>query len=260
MKKFKIIAGPCVIESYDHCMKMAHEICEISKNFTKEVSFYFKSSFDKANRSSIKSYRGVKIDEALRVFKDVKKEFNLPVVTDIHTPQQAEELSDVIDVLQIPAFLCRQTDLLLASGKTNKTVNIKKGQFIAPLDMKHCVEKVKSTGNTDVWITERGTSFGYNNLVVDMRSLPIMSNENKVPIIFDATHSNQLPGGGQQTGGQREFIPHLARAATASGVDGLFLEVHDNPKEALSDSTTQLEIDKLPKIIEDCLAIARIVS
>ena len=255
MKKFKVIAGPCVIESREHCLHMAKLIHREIEPFKDRVALYFKASFDKANRSSIDSYRGVKIEEACSIFESIRKEYDTPILTDVHTPEQVEQLGDSVDVLQIPAFLCRQTDLLLAAGKSQKIVNIKKGQFLAPQDMHYCVEKVHSTGNKKVWLTERGTTFGYNNLVVDMRSFPIMRKTSETQIIFDGTHSTQLPGGGKQSGGQREFLPHLVRAATAAGIDGLFLEVHNDPQKALSDSSTQLPIENFQELLRQCLAI-----
>ena len=235
-----LIAGPCVIESEEHVHFLASEIRRIVG-----PDFIFKASFDKANRSSVSSYRGLGFDEGLRILAGLRAE-GYRVLTDIHETWQAERTAASVDVLQIPAFLCRQTDLLIAAGRTGRTVNIKKGQFVAPLDMRHAVDKVRSTGNNDVTLTERGSSFGYNNLVVDMRGLVQMKSLG-VPVIFDATHSVQLPGAaGSASGGQPEFIQPLAGAAIATGaVDGLFVEVHEEPARALSDGANALRLDKL---------------
>jgi len=233
-----LIAGPCVIESEEHVRLLASEIRKIAGPFV------FKASFDKANRSSLSSYRGPGLKEGVRILADLRRE-GYAVLTDIHEPAQAEAAAEGADVLQIPAFLCRQTDLLLAAGRTGRVVNIKKGQFVSPQDIRNAAEKVASTGNNNIWLTERGSSFGYNNLVVDMRSLPIMRAFGW-PVIFDATHSVQIPGGlGHASGGQPEFIPVLARAAVAAGVDGVFLEVHENPERALSDGPNALRLDRL---------------
>lgn len=233
-----LIAGPCVIESEEHVRFLAGAIAEIAPEF------YFKASFDKANRSSVASYRGPGLVEGLRSLGLLKK-LGFRVLTDIHEPAQAEAAAEVCDVLQIPAFLCRQTDLLVAAGRTGRIVNIKKGQFVAPQDMAHAAEKVASTGNMRIWLTERGTTFGYNNLVVDMRGLVIMKSLGW-PVIFDATHSVQLPGAaGSSSGGQPQFIEPLARAAVAAGVDGVFLEVHEEPARALSDGANALPLQKL---------------
>jgi 2-dehydro-3-deoxyphosphooctonate aldolase (KDO 8-P synthase) len=242
-KPLGLIAGPCVIESEEHVHRLARAIREIAGDFI------FKASFDKANRSSVSSYRGPGLDEGLRILAGLRRE-GYQVLTDIHEPAHAEPAAAAVDVLQIPAFLCRQTDLLVAAGRTGKAVNIKKGQFVAPHDMKHAAEKVASTGNNNIILTERGSSFGYNNLVVDMRGLVIMRNLGW-PVIFDATHSVQLPGaGGASSGGQPEFIEPLARAAVATGfVDGLFVEVHEEPSRALSDGTNALRLDKLGSLL-----------
>ena len=234
-----LIAGPCVIESEEHVHFMAREIRSIAGDFI------FKASFDKANRSSVRSYRGPGVDEGLRILNGLRAE-GFRVLTDIHEPWQAERAAEAVDVLQIPAFLCRQTDLLVAAGRTGRVVNIKKGQFVSPSDMRHAVEKVRSTGNEQVWLTERGSSFGYNNLVVDMRGLVIMKKLG-VPVIFDATHSVQLPGAGDAgSSGQPEFIEPLAKAAVATGaIDGIFVEVHDEPPRALSDGSNSLRLDRL---------------
>jgi 2-dehydro-3-deoxyphosphooctonate aldolase (KDO 8-P synthase) len=240
---FTLIAGPCVIESEEHVHFLAREIRRIAGDFI------FKASFDKANRSSVSSYRGPGLTEGLRILAGLRRE-GYSVLTDIHDASQAEPAAKAVDVLQIPAFLCRQTDLLIAAGRTGKIVNIKKGQFISPQDIRNAAEKVASTGNNQIWLTERGSSFGYNNLVVDMRSLVIMKKFG-YPVIFDATHSVQLPGAsGNASGGQPEFIEPLSRAAVAVGVDGLFLEVHENPAKALSDGANALRLDLLGPLLE----------
>ena len=235
-----LIAGPCVIESEEHVHRMARAIGEVVGTFV------FKASFDKANRTSLTGYRGPGLREGLRILAGVKQE-GYSILTDIHETAQAEPVAEVADILQIPAFLCRQTDLLVAAGRTGRIVNIKKGQFVAPHDIAHAAEKVASTGNSQVLLTERGSSFGYNNLVVDMRGLKIMRDLGW-PVVFDATHSVQLPGGGgAASGGQPQFIEPLARAAVAVGVDGLFVEVHDTPERALSDGPNALRLDLLPE-------------
>ena len=240
-----IIAGPCVIESRDHSLKMAEAIRTITDKLG--APFIFKSSFDKANRSATGSFRGPDMDEGLKILAEVKKEVGVPVLTDVHLPDQCRPVSEIVDVLQIPAFLCRQTDLLVAAGETGKTINIKKGQFLAPGKMTHAAEKVLSTGNNNILLTERGSSFGYG-LVSDMTSIPAMQGSG-FPVVFDATHSAQIPGGEATTGGQRNMIPILAKAAVASGCDGLFMEVHDNPGEAKSDAATQWPLDQLEKLL-----------
>jgi len=243
-----LIAGPCVIESEDHVLSLAREIRRLVG------PFIFKASFDKANRSSVTSFRGPGLEEGLRILAAVKSE-GVPVTTDIHEPSQAEPVAEVADILQIPAFLCRQTDLLVAAGRTGRVVNIKKGQFVAPHDIHLAAEKVASTGNDKVLLTERGSSFGYNNLVVDMRSLTIMRRTGH-PVVFDATHSVQLPGGaGTVSGGQPEFIPVLARAAAAAGIDALFVEVHDNPPKAMSDGANALPLNRLRPLWQSVTAI-----
>ncbi|MDX2128590.1 MAG: 3-deoxy-8-phosphooctulonate synthase [Chloroherpetonaceae bacterium] len=235
-----IIAGPCVIESEEHAMKMAESLLAITKPLG--VQLIYKSSFDKANRTSIKGFRGGGMEEGLAILRKVKETFHIPVLTDIHESYQAEPAAEVVDVLQIPAFLCRQTDLLIAAGKTGKVVNVKKGQFLAPWDMKNIVTKLESTGNENILLTERGTSFGYNNLVVDFRSIPEMQKFG-YPVVFDATHSVQMPGGlGERTGGERKYAPLLAKAALAVGADALFMEVHDNPDAAPSDGPNMIEL------------------
>ena len=247
-----IIAGPCVVEDAGLTFDIAARLQEITADMP--VNFIFKASVDKANRSSINSFRGLGYDAGLATLADIKKKLSLPVLTDIHTPETVAEVAAVVDVLQIPAFLCRQTDLLVRAAETGLPVNIKKGQFLAPWDMQHVLAKAKSTGNEHIMLTERGSMFGYNNLVVDMRSLSIMAGLN-APVIFDMTHSVQLPGGGGATSsGQREFIPTLARAAVAAGVDGLFLETHPDPSKALSDGPNSIPLhlvaDQLKKLVE----------
>jgi 2-dehydro-3-deoxyphosphooctonate aldolase (KDO 8-P synthase) len=247
-----LIAGPCVIESRVHALTMARAIAEVAARLG--LPYVYKASFDKANRTSRTSYRGPGLDAGLEVLRAVKEETGAPVLTDIHEPAQAAAAARCCDVLQIPAFLCRQTDLLEAAARTGVAVNVKKGQFLSPWDMKHAVDKVRGAGNDRVFLTERGSTFGYNNLVVDMRSFQVM--RQFAPVVFDLTHSMQLPGGqGETTGGMRQFGETLARAATAAGIDGLFLEVHDNPAAALSDSTTQWPLDRLEALLEQVVAI-----
>ncbi len=251
-----LIAGPCVIESDSHARKLADAIQRIASDLG--MPYIFKASYDKANRTSIRSFRGPGLEEGCRTLRTVAEANHLPVLTDIHTPEQCAAVSDALGsvdaMLQIPAFLCRQTDLLIAAAKTGRAINVKKGQFVAPWDMRHAVEKIRDSGNTRIALTERGATFGYNNLVVDMRSLPMM--RGFAPVIFDATHSVQTPSGaGGVSGGQPEFIPVLARAAVAAGVDGVFLEVHDNPAEAKSDGANALHLNLLPAVLESLLAI-----
>ena len=247
------IAGPCVIESRDFVVDVAGTIREIAERHG--VPLVFKASFDKANRSAESSFRGPGEEEGLEALAEVKRTTGLPVITDVHQPGQAFVAAEVVDALQIPAFLCRQTDLLHACGETGLPVNVKKGQFLAPEDMANAVEKIAATGNERVVLTERGSTFGYHNLVVDMRGLPIM--RGFAPVVFDATHSLQLPGGlGHATGGAREFHPYLARAAAGAGVDGFFIEVHPNPPEALSDATTQLSYDEFDRLIGQLEAVS----
>ncbi len=255
---FTLIAGPCVIESEPHVHSLAAALRAIVADAAPAASFFFKASFDKANRSSAHSYRGPGLTEGLRILAGLRRE-GYATLTDIHEPSQAEPAAEAVDVIQIPAFLCRQTDLLLAAGRTGKTVNIKKGQFVSPHDILHAAEKVASTGNNQIWLTERGSSFGYNNLVVDMRGLAIMR-ASGYPVIFDATHSVQLPGAsGSASGGQPQFIEPLARAALATGIDGLFVEVHEAPERALSDGANALRLDKLAPLLERLLAVHNLV-
>jgi 2-dehydro-3-deoxyphosphooctonate aldolase (KDO 8-P synthase) len=252
-----LIAGPCVIESEGHAMKMAERLVKIAARA--KVPLIFKASYDKANRSSVGSFRGPGLAGGLEILRKIKARFRVPVLTDVHEPGQARAAAEVCDVLQVPAFLSRQTDLLTAAGGTGRVVNLKKGQFLSPWEMVNAVEKVKSTGNNQVTITERGVSFGYNNLVVDMRSFPILA-KTGCPVVFDVTHSVQLPGGqGDSSGGQPEFIEPLARAGTAVGVDGIFLEVHDRPERALSDGSNALRLDRLPDLLAKLTPIAKLV-
>jgi 2-dehydro-3-deoxyphosphooctonate aldolase (KDO 8-P synthase) len=252
-----LIAGPCVIESEEHALMLAERLLEITAHA--RVPFIFKASYDKANRSSEHSYRGPGLSEGLAILKKIKDRFGVPILTDIHDASQATPVAEVADVLQIPAFLSRQTDLLVAAGKTGRVVNLKKGQFLSPWEIANAVEKVTKTGNDRIFLTERGASFGYQNLVVDMRSFPIMR-KTGCPVVFDVTHSVQLPGGaGKSSGGQPEFIEPLARAGTAVGVDGIFLEVHENPAKALSDGTNALPLAELPALLGKLSQIAALV-
>jgi 2-dehydro-3-deoxyphosphooctonate aldolase (KDO 8-P synthase) len=242
-----LIAGPCVIESESHARSMAEQIARIAADA--QVPYIFKASYDKANRSSVKSYRGPGLTEGLRILAKIKSDIKLPILTDIHDAQQAAPAGEVCDILQIPAFLSRQTDLLLAAAKTGRIVNVKKAQFVSPWDMTNVVEKISSTGNNKIILTERGASFGYQNLVVDMRSFPVLKKLG-YPVVFDVTHSVQLPGGqGHASGGQPEFIEPLARAGVSTGVDGIFLETHDNPTAALSDGANALPLSQLPMLL-----------
>ncbi|MCG9874268.1 MAG: 3-deoxy-8-phosphooctulonate synthase [Leptospiraceae bacterium] len=255
---FFLIAGPCVMESLD----LLDRVCGEMKDITSElgITYIFKSSFDKANRSSVKSYRGPGILEGVKNLEFIKKKYNLPVLTDIHETSHIEPLKDVIDIYQIPAFLCRQTDLIAQAAETGKWVNVKKGQFLAPEDCRHIKSKIQESGSEKYIITERGTSFGYNNLVFDIRGIPILHNLG-IPVIFDATHSAQLPGGaGNITGGVREFIPHMTRGAVAAGVEGLFMEVHPDPDKALSDATTQFPLKSIKNLLTQLLAIDKLVK
>ena len=255
---FFLIAGPCSIEGNDHAIDHAGKINDICKSLN--INFVFKSSFDKANRSSSQSSRGIGIDKGLEILSNVKKEINVPIITDVHESSQCNEVGSVVDIIQIPAFLCRQTDLLIAAGKTKKIVNVKKGQFLAPWDMANVIEKIYKTGNNNILLTERGTSFGYNTLVSDMRSIPQMTSLG-YPVIFDATHSVQQPGGlGLTSGGQREFVPILSRAAVAIGVAGLFVEVHENPDMAPSDGPNMIKLSELKDLLLKLIEIDRIIK
>jgi len=249
-----VLAGPCVIESEDLCVEMAHALAAMAERLG--IALVFKSSFDKANRTSIGSFRGPGLAEGLRVLGLVKKETGLPVITDVHEPGQCEPAAAVCDVLQIPAFLCRQTDLVVAAARTGRALNVKKGQFMAPDDMRRIVEKARSAGNDRVTVTERGASFGYHNLIVDMRSFAML-HEDGVPVIYDVTHSLQLPGGGEQSGGARSYAEPLARAAVAAGADGVFLEIHPDPPHALSDHAVQLDPARAERLLRSLLAVRR---
>jgi 2-dehydro-3-deoxyphosphooctonate aldolase (KDO 8-P synthase) len=251
------IAGPCVIESEDVTLKAAHRLKEISDKYN--IPLIFKCSYDKANRSSVKSFRGPGIKEGLKILSRVKAETGLAILSDVHSIEEISPASEVLDIIQIPAFLSRQTDLIVAASGTGKPVNIKKGQFLAPGDMVNSIEKAASTGNQNILITERGVSFGYNNLVVDMRSIPIMQGFG-YPVIYDATHSVQLPGGqGSCSGGQREFIEPLSRSAVAAGCDAVFMEVHENPDNAMCDGPNMLDIDSFPKLAEQLMALHQLI-
>ncbi|MGG4167073.1 3-deoxy-8-phosphooctulonate synthase [Rossellomorea vietnamensis] len=255
---FVLIAGPCMIESEELVMKTAETVKEITTKLG--IPYVFKASFDKANRSSIHSDRGPGIEKGLEILAKVKKEFDLPVTSDIHEVGQAEMAGEVLDIIQIPAFLCRQTDLLVAAAKTNKIINVKKGQFLAPWDMKNVVTKLQETGNDRILLTERGTTFGYNNLVVDMRSLVTMG-ELGAPVVFDATHSVQIPGGnGTTTGGKREFVPYLSRAAASVGVSSIFMETHPNPDEAMSDGPNMVKLHELEEVLKPIKAIDQLIK
>lgn len=250
--KLSLIAGPCQMESRDHAFMVAGRLSEICT--AAGIALVYKSSFDKANRTSLKATRGMGLDKSLEVFTDLKKEFGFPVLTDIHTEEQCAEVATVVDVLQIPAFLSRQTDLLVAAAKTGRVINVKKGQFLAPWDMKNVLAKIVDSGNDNVLLCERGVSFGYNTLVSDMRALPIMASTG-APVIFDATHSVQQPGGqGGSTGGQREFVETLARAAVAVGVAGVFIETHEDPDNAPSDGPNMVPLDDMPRLLDKLLA------
>jgi 2-dehydro-3-deoxyphosphooctonate aldolase (KDO 8-P synthase) len=255
-----IIAGPCVIESEESCLRHATRLAEIARNA--KIAIVFKSSFDKANRTSITSYRGPGLEAGLKILARIKRETGLAILTDVHEPAQCAPASEVVDILQIPAFLSRQTDLIVAAARTGSVVNIKKGQFLSPWDMRPAIKKIEHEGNRRILLTERGASFGYNNLVSDMRSLVIMRGLG-YPVIFDATHSVQLPGageGGASSGGQREFAAPLARAAVATGVDGIFMEVHENPDQALSDGANNIPLDRVPNLIEGLKRIHDVAS
>ncbi|MBU4263419.1 MAG: 3-deoxy-8-phosphooctulonate synthase [Proteobacteria bacterium] len=253
-----LIAGPCVLESEEIARRIASHVKEVAGRLG--ISFVFKASFDKANRTSLASYRGPGLTEGLRILAAIRQEFQVPVISDVHDVTQVEQASQVLDILQIPAFLCRQTDLLVAAARTGKVVNVKKGQFMAPWDMEHAVGKIRESGNRNILLTERGTTLGYNNLVVDMRSLPIMRSLG-CPVIYDATHSVQLPGGaGGSSGGQRQFIAPLTRAAVAAGVDGIFMEVHPEPEKALCDGPNSLPLDQLESLLTTIVAIHKMAD
>lgn len=256
-KPLFFIVGPCVIESRKHTLYMAEMLTKMANELN--IPFVFKASFDKANRTSIHAYRGPGLEEGLSILREVRETFHMPILTDIHETSQVKSVAGVVDIIQIPAFLSRQTDLLAAAAETGKVLNIKKGQFLAPWDMKEAVKKCVESENDRIMITERGSSFGYNNLVVDMRGIPEMQKLD-VPVIFDATHSNQFPGGrGKETGGMKEYVPTLAKAAVAAGADGIFMEIHHNPEKALSDSATQWPLDKTFQLISELKILAAII-
>lgn len=257
--KLTIFAGPCAMESEEICFETAKKLQEITKKL--DINFIFKTSFDKANRSSLKSYRGLGLERGLKILAKIKQELNVPIVTDIHEAPQAQIVKDVADVIQIPAFLCRQTDLLVAAAKTNKIVNIKKGQFLSPYQMKSIAQKVIDSGNDQVLITERGTSFGYNNLVVDMRCIQIIQEELNCPIVFDATHSVQIPGGhGESSSGERKFVSLLAKSAIAAGAKCLFMEIHPDPQHALCDGDNMLALSSCEETFDICNKIFKLVN
>ena len=257
-KKITLISGPCQLETEQHAMDMAGKINEIVSKF--DIGFIYKTSFDKANRTSLTGKRGAGLDASIPIFAKIKKELKIPVLTDVHNADQCSIISEHVDVLQIPAFLCRQTDLLVAAAKTNKIINVKKGQFLAPWDMINVTKKISDTGNDNILVTERGASFGYNTLVSDMRSIPIMA-KNGYPVVFDGTHSVQQPGGlGDKSGGQREFVEHLSRAAAAVGIAAIFLETHQDPDNAPSDGQNMIPLSKLENLISQIVEIDKYIK
>jgi 2-dehydro-3-deoxyphosphooctonate aldolase (KDO 8-P synthase) len=257
-KPFTLIAGPCQLESEAHAIKMSNELKKIATELG--INLIYKTSFDKANRTSLKGKRGIGLEKSLSIFDRIRKEVGLPVLTDVHTAEQCSIVADHVDVLQIPAFLCRQTDLLIAAAKTKKIINVKKGQFLAPWDMANVIKKIEDSGNKNILITERGATFGYNTLVSDMRALPIMSKFG-FPIVFDATHSVQQPGGmGEKSGGQREFVPHLARAATAVGIGAIFIETHEDPDNAPSDGPNMIPLSELKNLLKKLTEIDNLIK
>ena len=257
-KPFTLIAGPCQLESEEHAIKISTELKKITSEL--EINLVYKSSFDKANRTSLKGKRGIGLDKSLPIFDKIRKEVGVPVLTDVHTSEQCSVVSEHVDILQIPAFLCRQTDLLVAAAKTGKIINVKKGQFLAPWDMSNVIKKIEDSGNKNILITERGASFGYNTLVSDMRSLPIMSKFG-FPIVFDATHSVQQPGGmGERSGGQREFVPYLARAAIAVGVGAIFMETHEDPDNAPSDGPNMVPLKEVKSLLKKLTEIDKLIK
>ena len=257
-KKISLISGPCQLETEQHAMDMAGKIKEIAKKL--DIGFIYKTSFDKANRTSLKGERGAGLETSLPVFDRIIKELDIPVLTDVHNIDQCSVVSDHVDIIQIPAFLCRQTDLLIAAAKTNKIINVKKGQFLAPWDMVNVTKKISDSGNENILVTERGASFGYNTLVSDMRSIPIMS-KNGYPVIFDGTHSVQQPGGlGEKSGGQREFVEYLSRAATAVGIAGIFLETHQDPDNAPSDGPNMVPLKNLENLVSQIVEIDNLIK
>jgi len=254
-----LIAGPCALESRDHAFEMASALGEITGKLG--IGFVYKTSFDKANRTSARSNRGIGLEAALPIFADIRQKLGVPILTDVHDVQQCARVAEIVDVLQIPAFLCRQTDLIVAAAATGRAINVKKGQFLAPWDMANVVAKVTSAGNPNVLVTERGASFGYNTLVSDMRALPILARSTGAPVIFDATHSVQQPGGqGTSSGGEREFVPVLARAAVAVGVAGVFIETHDNPDKAPSDGPTMMPLKQMEALLRQLLEFDRLAK
>ena len=256
---FVLIAGPCVLESYKHAHMMCSKLLQIASEL--KIQLIYKTSYDKANRTSISSDRGLGIDKSIEIFDKLKKEFNVPIITDVHSVLECNQIKDHVDIIQIPAFLCRQTDLLIAAANTNKIINVKKGQFLAPRDMINVVNKITDSGNENILLTERGACFGYNNLVSDMRSLEIMKDEIGFPVIFDATHSVQSPGGmGNKSGGDSKYAPILARAAAAVGVAGIFMETHDNPDKAPSDGPNMIKLDEMSKILKKLIEIDNLVK
>jgi len=258
-KKLVLIAGPCVLESYEHAKMMIESLLEITSRL--KIDFVYKTSFDKANRTSINSERGLGIEQSIEIFNNLKSEYGIHILTDIHNVDDCDKIKDHVDILQIPAFLCRQTDLLIAAAKTNKVINIKKGQFLAPMDMVNVAKKVIDSGNNKILLTERGVSFGYNTLVSDMRSLQIMKEEIGFPVVFDATHSVQSPGGkGDSSGGDRKFVPTLAKAAVAVGVSSVFMETHDNPDIAPSDGPNMVKLEELEKLLAKLIQIDNLVK
>ncbi|MBT3176470.1 MAG: 3-deoxy-8-phosphooctulonate synthase [Desulfobacula sp.] len=255
---FFLIAGPCVIENYETTYLIAEHLKKVTRLL--DIPFIFKASFDKANRTSIQSFRGPGFDDGLSILNAIKKDLNIPILSDIHLPDQAEKAAKVLDIIQIPAFLCRQTDLILAACNTGKPVNIKKGQFLSPIECRNILNKAKESNNTNICITERGSSFGYNNLVVDFRSIPIIKNLG-VPVVFDATHSVQLPGGAiDSSAGERQFVPTLSKAAIAAGADGLFIETHPDPEKALCDGPNSLQLNEIQNFLSSLMAIKKAVG
>ena len=255
---FTLIAGPCQLESEEHALKISTELKKITSDL--KINLIYKTSFDKANRTSLGGKRGMGLEKSLPIFDKIRREIGIPVLTDVHTPEQCSMVSDHVDVLQIPAFLCRQTDLLIAAAKTGKIINVNKGQFLAPWDMSNVIKKIENSGNKNILITERGASFGYNTLVSDMRALPIMSKYG-FPIVFDATHSVQQPGGmGEKSGGQREFVPHLSRAAVAVGVGAIFIETHEDPDNAPSDGPNMVPLNEMKKLLKKLTEIDKLVK
>ena len=258
-KKINIIAGPCVLESKRHAQMMVEKLLNITSKLN--INFIYKTSYDKANRTSLDSERGIGIDQSIEIFQSLKEDYGIRILTDVHNSADCEKIKDFVDILQIPAFLCRQTDLLIAAAQTNRIINIKKGQFLAPLDMLNVTKKIIDSGNDKILLTERGVSFGYNNLISDMRSLEIMKNEIGFPVIFDATHSVQSPGGlGDKSGGDRKFVPPLARAAVAVGVSGVFMETHNDPDNAPSDGPNMVDVKDMSKLLKKLIEIDNLVK